>query len=399
MKNYFLVELQDFFKNKKNRVVFVLLLIFGLYYAFILSDNYDPIQKVNSKQIESRYTNQKHFLDTTTVTEHTHPAVQYAVMIFSEWSEIDSVRLESLKNNNLREYAKYTALWYTYSDCIYFAPPYESLHYDLPYFQSNNPYGYLDGHYAYKKEAVRYQGFSEADYPLSINAFEERTALQTFYRLSLDLLPLVVFIALIFLAADLISKDKYHSSLLTGFPITPLQRILAKFFVGIVGIFTILLSFVPAFIVLSIKNGFGNLNYPIPIYINNFMNNGHFVNITLGEYLVKFFSFLLIWCSFLLSLMLLIHTLFQKDILTIFLMFLLVFAETFYYSRGVGEYSSFEWLPSSYIKIGEIISGYHNYLYGSSKFSEPQMLLVLCPLIIVIFLGHYWITSRKGRLN
>lgn len=399
MKNYLFLELDQFLKRKKNQIVFLILVVSGLYFSLIANDNYDPIEKVNTPEITTRYNERKEFLENVQINENTHYMIQFAADVFPEWNNLDKTRLDALDSGDFTRYAEKTADWYVYSDNIFFQRISEDLNYNTRYYQHGNYFAHFDGHYGYKREAAKYLAFSKLNTPLSINAFEERTAFQTVYRLSQTLLPLIILTALLFLSSDILTKDRNHRSLIAGYPVTPFARLIVKTFLLVLSLFSIAASFLPAFVIIGCKYGFGRLNYPIPIYHNNHLNNGTFTVISLGKYLLIFGGLLLILALLIIFLVIMISQLFKSDMLNILIGLLLIWGEYLYYRQGIGEYSSYEWLPSSFTKIGEIITGHHNYLYVTTKFTVPQALLVLVSSLLITFLLSYFLTKRKESLH
>ncbi|KAF1301139.1 hypothetical protein [Enterococcus sp. JM9B] len=397
MKNYILIESKELITNRKNQVIFIFLLIFGLYFSFIDVNRFDPIEKVNKAEIAARYEDREHFLKNVKINETTHYLVRFAAEVFPQWNKLDYERLRGLQTNDLKKYAQATAEWYAFSDDIYFKKLSEDLRYNTRYYQLGNYFAHFDGHYAYKREKVKYQAFAKADYSLALSAFDERTALQTFYRLSQNILPIIVLIALLLLTSDILTKDTKHPSLVSGYPLTPFSRILGKSFLLFIGLVLIFIAFLPAFVFIGIQYGFGDFRYPIPIYLNDQLNNGEFHSISLGNYTLIFFGLLLLWGFLLNFLIMSLSLLFRNELVNIGLGLLVILLEFLYYRQGIGEFRAYEWLPSSFIKIGEIITGYHNYLYVTTKFTIRQFLLIFSPFIISGIGFSYLLSKRKGR--
>ena len=100
------------------------------------------------------------------------------------------------------------------------------LFYNPLYYTYDNDFGHADGHYGYGYTGSRFTGYVEGDSELSMELFEERTALQTLQRLLNSYLPIVLFISCIFLSVDIVLKDRRNPSLLKGFPIADWKKLL-----------------------------------------------------------------------------------------------------------------------------------------------------------------------------
>ena len=209
---YFKFELKQFFMNKKNIAVYVILLFFALFYALKIAPAYEPVERVDVDEMEARYLTREEFLNTA---KSKHWAVEYALAIFPQWNEYEKARMDALAQKDYEKYAEATADWYKYSDELTYKS--RDMFYNPAYYTYDNPYGHKDGHYGYSYSASRFEAYSKGDSELSISVFEERTALQTLQRLFHSYLPFVLFASLIFLTVDIVLKDRPNKSALQAF--------------------------------------------------------------------------------------------------------------------------------------------------------------------------------------
>lgn len=90
--------------NKKNLAIYFLLAFATFFYVFKIAPAYDPIESVDSEEIEARYLTRQEFLDHMEGRKlhGLHPAVIFAIEIFSEINPIDKARLDALEKGNLK---------------------------------------------------------------------------------------------------------------------------------------------------------------------------------------------------------------------------------------------------------------------------------------------------------
>lgn len=376
MKAYLKFELQSFFFDRKNQVIYLMLLVLGCYYSLVLAPQYTPIEQVDPSEIEARFEDRQTFLQQVTIDENTHYMVRYAAMIFPQWNQLDQQRLTALAAHDLPAYAQATADWYHYADDIYYHQAIEGFTYNPQYFTLAHEFPFQDAHFAYQREASKYQALANVK-NLSLAAFEEKTALQTVYRLSLVSLPMIIFAALAFLTGDIWLKDRKHASVLQGFPLSIPQQLSVKLIVMYGALLAVILIFLPAFLLLANQFGLGDFAYPVVLYQGNHLNNGTFTTISLGHYFLLYGGILLLWGLCIFTLQFVLSFLFKKEWLNIVIIFLLLGLEWLYFRRGSGNYHHYDWFLTSYLKIGQVLTGSANFLYGSLKFTVQKMLLLL----------------------
>lgn len=383
---YFKFESFQFIRNKKNIAIYVILIFFSCYYALKIAPTYIPIEKVDVEEIEARLLTREEFLNNVEIHDGTHSLTRFAAAIFPEWNEYDQNRLEAIKREDFKEYAEFTSKWYAFSDQLIFFHGRDLLYYNPGYYTYGNSYARMDGHYAYLYSASRYQGYSEGKSNLSVDVFEERTALQTVQRLLDSYLPLLLIASCIFFSADIVLRDRRNPTLLRGLPFSDWKKLMIK---GVVSFFGSILAILPLSVGLLIiggRNGFGDFNLPVPIS----SPSGSFSTISMGEYLIQNLVLIVLWFVFIISLLLLLSVLLRNEFANVLVGFAIITAEFFYYSRGVGYVWDVQWYPTTYVQVGQIISGYRNYLYDSKALSLESGMAVLglstCLFLFVTFL-------------
>lgn len=386
MWSYFKFEWFHFIRNKKNIAIYVILLFISFYYALVVAPTYIPIEKVDVKEIEARYLTREEFLNHVEIHDGTHSMTRFAAAIFPEWNEYDKSRLEAIKRGDFKEYADATSKWYTYADKLIYVHGKDVLYYNPGYYTYGNNYARMDGHYAYLYSANRFQGYSEGKSDLSVHVFEERTAIQTLQRLLQSYLPLILMVSCILFSADIVLKDRRNPTLLQGLPYSDWKKLLVKGGISLLGSILAILPLSVGLFIIGGRNGFGDFYLPVPIYSHSEL----FSTISMGEFLLQNMVLIILWFLFIISLLLLLSVLLKNEFANVLVGSAVVMAEFFYFSRGVGYIWDVQWYPTTYVQVGQIISGYRNYLYDSEALSLENGLAVMglsvCLFLFVTFL-------------
>lgn len=358
---YFKIELNQFFKNKKNIAIYVLLLSFSIFYAIKLAPAYDPIEKVDRPAMEASFLTRDEFLQSKKGADlsRSHPSVRYAVQAFIPWNELETRRIEALDAKDLKAYAAATGEWYAYTDAHTLRGG--NFYYNPRYYTYGNFEAHQEGHMAYITTGARYTAYADVDSELTVAIFEERTALQTLYRLINSYLPYVLFIASLLLSLDIVLKDRHHPTLLRGYPISDWKKLLAKGITAFIGSVLLIVPIVGGLLIIGLQSGFGNLQLPIPVLGDEWVET-----ITLGDFFAKSAAMFLVWYCALISIVLLLSVVVRNEFINLAAGAVLVFAEFAYISRGLGYREPIENYPTTYAQIGHVISNMRNYYYETA---------------------------------
>lgn len=392
MRAYFKFELIHFMTNKKNIAIYVILLFFACFYAIKIAPSFDPIEKVDKDEIEARFLTREDFLNNVVLDENTYPLTRFAAAIYPEWNEYDKQRLDALEQNDMKNYAESTFKWYEYSDSMIFRNGKGLLYYNPRYYTAGNLYATEDGHYAYMYSASRYKGYSEGNSDLSINVFEERTALQTLQRMLHGYLPLILLVSCILFTSDIVLKDKRNPTLIKGFPLSIWRRLLVKGGVALIGSILTIIPLLVGFIIIAIQSGVGDFQLPVPIFS---YETRAFTSISMGSYLFQNALLILFWFLLLISMLLLVSIILRNEFANLVVGCIVVFAEFYYYVRGLGFVKDIQWYPSSYVQVGQILSGYREYLNNSTTLTLEYGLLVMSGYTVICLLITFIISNQR----
>ncbi|QFG00780.1 ABC transporter permease [Psychrobacillus glaciei] len=395
MSAYFKMEFFQFMSNKKNIAIYVILLFFSCYYALKIAPEYDPIEKVDVSEIEARYLTREKFLKRVVIDQWTHQYTRFAAGIYPEWNKYDKGRLDAIKQHKLNDYAEATFKWYMYSDEMIYRYGGETLFYNPRYYTYGNTYSWMDGHYAYLYSASRFEGYTEGKSNLSVNVFEERTALQTLQRLLQAYLPLILLVCCILFTVDIVMKDRRNPTLLQGLPFSDWGKLLVKGVVSLLGSILAIIPLSVGLLIIGARNGFGDLWLPVPIIKPG---EKYFSNIMMWQYLMENMIFIMFWFLFIVSLLLLVSVILKNEFANLVVGCVFVVAEFMYYVRGIGAIRDVQWYPTSYVQVGQIISGYRNFLYVTDGLTFGTGLFII-GLCTCIFLFVTFLISRHRKFK
>jgi len=389
---YFKFEFIQFISNRKNIAIYVILLFFWCYYALIIAPVYNPIEKVDESEIEARYLTRAEFLDNVVLTDGSHALTRFAAAIYPEWNDYDKARLDAIEHGKMEDYAEATAKWYAYADQMIFKSGRGVLFYNPGYYTYGNNYATMDGHYAYSYSASRFEGYAEAKSDLSINVFEERTALQTLQRLLDSYLPIILMISCILFTVDIVLKDRRNPTLVQGLPISDWRKMLVKGGVSLLGCILTIIPLSVGLLIIGSQNGFGDFALPVPIYS---AGENLFTNVMMGEYLIQNMLFTIFWFLFIISLLLLVSVMMKNEFVNLLAGCVFIFAEFIYFKRGMGAFGNVQWYPTNYVQVGQVISGYRNYLYATESLTLGNGLTVMGLCTSIFLLITFLISNRR----
>lgn len=398
MWNFIKWEALQFIGNKKNQAVYIILLLLSLYYAVAVAPNYEPIEKVSRDEMQAAYDTREAFLESVEGRDQLYPLVEYAKFLFPDWNKLELQRINALDEQDLAEYASATADWYEFSNQTIYSSG-DLFYYNPLYYTYGNRFAKDDGFYGYGYTASRFQDYTEGEYKLSYELFEERTAIQTLQRLLSDFLPFVILISSVVLTADIVLKDRRNPSLVKGFPLADWKRMFGKSIVAIVGSIAALFPLGAGLVLIGLREGFGDFMLGVPIYNTamSIFNPGPelFTRIPMWEFLLLNLAFLTLWFVALVAVIILLSITVRLEFINIAVGLGIIFVEFLYFERAVSPFTDAYWYPTSYIQVGQVISGTRDFLYASQLFTMERGMLLVAGSAAVCILFILLITTNK----
>ena len=400
MRQYFLFELQSFSRNKKNLAVIVLLVIATLYYTLFVAPNYQPNERINERDIQMEHDSMVYWIENRE-GEGISSGAAFALAYFPTLIEIDAHRLEALEQEDYKAYTNWTSKWYAYEDNWTFGSSH-FLSYNPVYYGVNQDYPHEEGSYWYRETAQRYNQYIQSGIEITPNILEERTALQTIYRLLNSSVIAIILIAVVVIYAnDIVTKDRKHLSITKSFPLSFSGKLWAKTFVVLTtAAATFLGLFLLVLFIVGMQSGFGSFEIPITVFKRVISEGrGAFETISLGMFFVQALILLSLIVYLFTRMMILFSLLIRNEFFNLLAGIALIFTERLYYMRGIGFFSNVDLLPPTFFPIGQVLSGYQNHLYNSTDITFQNGAISLVVTILLIELILFIATRFKKVRN
>lgn len=261
----------------------------------------------------------------------------------------------------------------------------------------NAPYPSLDRMRDSSIKNLHYQGYLDANIPITYDMIEQKTALQTLVNFIFGTAAAIVLFCAIYFSSDMISRDRQHRTILQGMPIGWYRLINVKSMVAFAYTILILLGlFCLAIVIISIQNGFGSFKLPVPITIPS-TEADDFFGYRFSEYdtisMAKFFLLTLGMIPILVYLFIrlnaILSLIFKNSWLVLMISTILLFSERIYYSRTLTKLFGIDlsYFPQTYFDFGRIISGEKYYLLHLESITyEKGIIVLLCTIFVLEFI-------------
>lgn len=391
MINYLKQEWHEFFHNKKNIALYLIVGFLSIFFVIKIEPNFKIYEATNFKKIESNYLDKKHFLETVNLEGETHPETLSAVESFSMVLPIEEKRYEALKKQDLKTYAKETAEWYDVGRVV-----------NPLYYTYGNDFAEFENFYGHLSMVPKMEQYAKQKGKLSLNQLNEETAWQVVARLMHRIFPLLFSLLAILFSVDMISKDRKHKSLVNGYPVSMFRRLLAKLAITFVGLFLMVIPLSIGFVWVGLRRGFGSLRLPssVSVYpIDAVSNlNSTFSSETIGLFLAKSLGLMLLSCLVIVLLTFLISYWLKQDFINLVLIVLITFSSLFYQRHGLGDIYALYYSPTSYLYSGDIVSGYQGFFWSTPYLTANQGYLIVGITVVFLMLLLKLSTMKKRQL-
>lgn len=395
MSTYISFELKDLLKQTKNRLILVLILLLSLFYAIFLfpkETNYD----LQLEELKIDVANREQFIENALKrdTLNMHPTVWQAVQEYPKYIEPSNERIANFEKKDWLGYTEATLEYHANYPMLF------SVGLPIPFrFLQNTPFfpQLMALHY-FSKEYVRYDGYLTKEQPLNEHIFAEKTLLQSLTKNAGILLTYLVLTTFVLMIYDLVSKDRNHKSLLNQFPLSPIKRFFSKGIAALIISLLIFLMTLPAMGIITFKHGFGSFKTTMPAFFP-LDEQMPYQNITLGNW---FLSGVILFILLILMLYLLIYfisCLLKNGLPAGVLALLLIFSDQLYYSRAGSGYKNYSYfLPSSFIRIPQIIDGSLGFQTLSTQLTPVMGMMVLGSSVVLLLILNLILLRRRPEL-
>lgn len=397
MKAQYILEWKLFIYNIKNRVVFGIFIFICLFGAVVIEANFDPLRAIDTDTLEAEVEDAEYFLENEDsvlnplMTEMflnvmaINPPLIYAINK-EDWSTVmqeEQNHYQYLVVNRYQNEGGYVdPKLYKYGEPLYIRQ--------------------IQQKYYDEYHAERYQKYIDKGSKLSLSILEERTALQAMIRHLQGHLPVIMIIMVILYTVDIFSKDRQHSSVTHNVPLSIYKNSWAKTLVILTATtLTVLIGFIMFSIPMIIQNGFGSFNLPMPIYGGTSRTligiSDFWIYKPIGVFLVQ--AIVVLYFIFILFIRFINWiNIFIKQAFVNLLTIPLIFTSQLWHRPGVTYTTSiYNYIPATYFRVGEVLTGQLNFLYLSNTITFGTGLISLalsCVFLEVLILGSLYIKRK-----
>lgn len=398
MKAQYILEWKLFTHNIKNRVVFGIFIFICLFGAFVVESEFNPLRAIDVESLEAEVEDAEYFLENEDSATNPRMTEMFLTVMAINPPLIDAINEEDWSTVMEEEQNHYQYL-------VVNRYQYEGGYVDPRLYKYGEPSYIREIRQNYYDEyhAQRYQNYTDEESKLSLSKIEERTVLQAVVRHLQGYLPTIMIIMVILYTIDIFPKDRQHSSITQNVPLSKYKNGWAKSLVILIATtLTLLIGFIVFSILVTIQNGFGSFNLPIPIYggtSNTFVGTSDiWVSQSIGVFLVQ--AIVLLYFIFILFIRLISWmNIFVKESFMNLLVLPLVFISSVWHRPGVAYTTTiYNYIPATYFRVGEVLTGQLNFLYLSNTITFGTGLISLALSYVfleVLILGCLFIIRKR----
>ena len=379
----FLETFKKIYRNKKNRLIFLLAFLGIILYSFLYLPNVNNPLTIDMDELaletESAYGMKESRLDSGDIAVNsftgidTYSTAKYDYennfMFYDALKKGDISRLFEVKSTN------YVPLFTV-----------EALN---DYLERKHDGQFLEMDFERAIINSNLLTLSEIENPTT-HEFNGKTGIQQLYSFFLTYGPLIILFITIFVASEVLVDDRKHHTLKAGQPLGWRTYIfyqsVSMFIIIVTGIALLLTVF---FLLISLLYGFGDLSLLNTHYA---YNDGYraaeenFFAAPVTEFIMQSLILTAILLYLFIRLNALLSLLFRHDVIVMIAGFAIIAFNRLYSGGGEDKFLGIgaHLFPQNYFEFGKILSGRQNFLTLSNNFTFDTALIVLFVTIIII---------------
>lgn len=379
----FLETFKKIYRNKKNRLIFLLAFLGIILYSFLYLPNVNNPLTIDVDELaletESAYGMKESRLDSGDIAVNsftgidTYSMAKYDyennLMFYDALEKGDVSRLFEVKSTN------YVPLFTV-----------EALN---DYLERKHDGQFLE--MDFERAIINSNLFilSEIDNPTT-HEFNGKTGIQQLYSFFLTYGPLIILFITIFVASEVLVDDRKHHTLKAGQPLGWRRYIfyqsLSMFIIIMTGIALLLTVF---FLLISLLYGFGDLSL---LNTNYAYNDGYraaeenFFTAPVTDFILQSLILTALLIYLFIRLNAVLSLVFRHDVIVMIAGFAIIAFNRLYSGGGEDKFLGIgaHLFPQNYFEFGNILSGRQNFLTLSNNFTFDNGLIVLFTTIIII---------------
>ena len=379
----FLETFKKIYRNKKNRLIFLLAFLGIILYSFLYLPNVNNPLTIDMDELaletESAYGMKESRLDSGDIAVNsftgidTYSTAKYDYennfMFYDALKKGDISRLFEVKSTN------YVPLFTV-----------EALN---DYLERKHDGQFLEMDFERAIINSNLLTLSEIENPTT-HEFNGKTGIQQLYSFFLTYGPLIILFITIFVASEVLVDDRKHHTLKAGQPLGWRTYIfyqsVSMFIIIVTGIALLLTVF---FLLISLLYGFGDLSLLNTHYA---YNDGYraaeenFFAAPVTEFIMQSLILTAILLYLFIRLNAFLSLLFRHDVIVMIAGFAIIAFNRLYSGGGEDKFLGIgaHLFPQNYFEFGKILSGRQNFLTLSNNFTFDTALTVLFVTIIII---------------
>ena len=382
-KIVFFETFKKIYRNKKNRLIFLLAFLGIILYSFLYLPNVNNPLTIDMDELaletESAYGMKESRLDSGDIAVNSFTGIDtYSMakydyennfMFYDALEKGDVSRLFEVKSTN------YVPLFTV-----------EALN---DYLERKHDGQFLEMDFERAMINSSLSTLSEIDNPTT-HEFNGKTGIQQLYSFFLTYGPLIILFITVFVASEVLVDDRKHHTLKAGQPLGWRKYIfyqsVSMFMIIMSGIAVLLTVF---FLLISLLYGFGDLSLLNTHYA---YNDGYraaeenFFTAPVTEFIVQSLILTAILLYLFIRLNAVLSLIFRHDVIVMIAGFAIIAFNRLYSGGGEDKFLGIgaHLFPQNYFEFGNILSGRQNFLTLSNNFTFDNGLIVLAVTIIII---------------
>lgn len=379
----FLETFKKIYRNKKNRLIFLLAFLGIILYSFLYLPNVNNPLTIDVDELaletESAYGMKESRLDSGDIAVNsftgidTYSMAKYDyennLMFYDALEKGDVSRLFEVKSTN------YVPLFTV-----------EALN---DYLERKHDGQFLEMDFERAMINSNFFKLSEIDNPTT-HEFNGKTGIQQLYTFFLTYGPLIILFITIFVASEVLVDDRKHHTLKAGQPLGWRKYIfyqsVSMFIIIMTGIALLLTVF---FLLISLLYGFGDLSL---LNTNYAYNDGYraaeenFFTAPVTDFILQSLILTALLLYLFIRLNAVLSLVFRHDVIVMIAGFAIIAFNRLYSGGGEDKFLGIgaHLFPQNYFEFGNILSGHQNFLTLSNNFTFDNGLIVLFTTIIII---------------
>lgn len=379
----FLETFKKIYRNKKNRLIFLLAFLGIILYSFLYLPNVNNPLTIDVDELaletESAYGMKESRLDSGDIAVNSFTGIDtYSMakydyennfMFYDALEKGDISRLFEVKSTN------YVPLFTM-----------EALN---DYLERKHEGQFLEMDFERAMINSNLSTLSEIDNPTT-HEFNGKTGIQQLYSFFLTYGPLIILFITVFVASEVLVDDRKHHTLKAGQPLGWRKYIfyqsVSMFIIIMTGIALLLTVF---FLLISLLYGFGDLSLLNTHYA---YNDGYraaeenFFTAPVTKFIVQSLILTAVLLYLFIRLNAVLSLVFRHDVIVMIAGFAIIAFNRLYSGGGEDKFLGIgaHLFPQNYFEFGDILNGRQNFLTLSNNFTFDTGLIVLVVTIIII---------------